>query len=67
MRPRLFLNLVFLTFLVFPVHAQNAGLSKAVKEFVRVDNARIVLAHVRIIDGTPTSQNRGCYETRCGG
>ncbi len=52
MRPRLLLSLIWLTFLVFPVHAQNVELSKTVKEFVRVDAAKIVLSHVRVIDGT---------------
>ncbi|MFZ0792568.1 MAG: amidohydrolase, partial [Candidatus Korobacteraceae bacterium] len=32
--------------------AQNPELSKTVKEFVRVQAPRVVLTHVRIIDGT---------------
>ncbi len=52
MQPRLFPSLVFLAFFVFPLHAQNVELSKAVREVVRVDSPRVVLTHVRVIDGT---------------
>ena len=32
--------------------AQNPELSKTVKEFVRVQAPKVVLTHVRIVDGT---------------
>jgi len=35
-----------------PAAAQTGELSKNVKQFVRVDAAKVVLAHVRVIDGT---------------
>ncbi|HET7108361.1 MAG TPA: amidohydrolase family protein [Candidatus Acidoferrum sp.] len=35
-----------------PAAAQTGELSKTVKQFVRVDAAKVVLAHVRVIDGT---------------
>jgi imidazolonepropionase-like amidohydrolase len=40
--------------LLFPlaIQAQSPELSKTVQEFVRVQSARVVLEHVRIIDGT---------------
>jgi len=34
-----------------PLHAQTPELSKTVKEFVRVAGPRVVLTHVRVIDG----------------
>ena len=34
------------------VHAQTPELSKAVQEFVRVNAGKVVLTHVRIVDGT---------------
>ena len=34
------------------VHAQSPALSKVVQEYVRVNAAKVVLTHVRIIDGT---------------
>jgi imidazolonepropionase-like amidohydrolase len=37
---------------LLPLAAQTPELSKAVKEFVRVDAPRVVLTHVRVIDGT---------------
>jgi len=37
---------------LLPLASQTPELSKAVKEFVRVDTPRIVLTHVRVIDGT---------------
>ena len=37
---------------LLPAAAQTAELSKSVKQVVRVDAARIVLTHVRVIDGT---------------
>jgi imidazolonepropionase-like amidohydrolase len=53
MRSR-FLSLVFVLLLLasLGVYAQAPDLSKAVREFVRSSGARIVLTHVRIIDGT---------------
>src|SRR5258708_3061545 len=47
----------FLLFL--PLGAQPPELSKAVKEFVRVDGPRVVLTHVRVIDGTGTPAVEG--------
>jgi len=41
--------------LLLPSSAQTPELSKSVREFVRVDAAKIVLAHVRVIDGTGTA------------
>jgi hypothetical protein len=43
-----------LLLLLFPfaIQAQSPELSKTVQDFVRVQSARVVLAHVRIIDGT---------------
>ena len=38
--------------LLLTVHAQTPELSKAVQEFVRVNSGKVVLTHVRIIDGT---------------
>jgi imidazolonepropionase-like amidohydrolase len=35
-----------------PVEAQSPELSKAVQEFVRVGTPKVVLTHVRVIDGT---------------
>jgi imidazolonepropionase-like amidohydrolase len=45
---------VFLSLLLSPfvADAQEPGLSKAVQPYVRVQSAKVVLAHVRIIDGT---------------
>jgi imidazolonepropionase-like amidohydrolase len=37
---------------LLPAAAQTAELSKSVKQVVRVDAARVVLTHVRVIDGT---------------
>ena len=37
---------------LLPGAAQTAELSKNVKQFVRVDAAKVVLTHVRVIDGT---------------
>src|ERR1700736_857293 len=45
----------YLALLLIPssfAHAQSTDLSPAVKVFVRVQGQRIVLAHVRVIDGT---------------
>jgi imidazolonepropionase-like amidohydrolase len=43
-----------------PVEAQSPDLSKAVQEFVRVDTPKVVLTHVRVIDGTgaPTVEDQ---------
>jgi imidazolonepropionase-like amidohydrolase len=37
---------------LLPLAAQTSELSKTVKQFVRVDAPKIVLTHVRVIDGT---------------
>src|ERR1700683_4265075 len=37
---------------LLPGAAQTAELSKNVEQFVRVDAAKVVLTHVRVIDGT---------------
>src|ERR1035438_10460000 len=39
-------------FFLLPATAQTAELSMSVKQFVRVDAAKVVLTHVRVIDGT---------------
>jgi imidazolonepropionase-like amidohydrolase len=39
-------------FFLLPASAQTAELSKSVKQVVRVDAAKVVLTHVRVIDGT---------------
>ena len=41
-----------LLFFSFPALGQSPELSKTVKEFVRVSASRVVLEHVRVIDGT---------------
>ena len=52
MRSR-FLSRVFVLLLAsLTVHAQSPELSKAVQELVRVNAGKVVLTHVRIIDGT---------------
>ena len=43
---------------LLPAAAQTAELSKSVKQVVRVDAARVVLTHVRVIDGTGARQRR---------
>jgi len=51
--PLRFLSRVFVLLLAsFTVHAQGPELSKAVHELVRVNAGKVVLTHVRIIDGT---------------
>jgi imidazolonepropionase-like amidohydrolase len=52
MRSPKFSILLALLFLALPASAQSPELSKTVKEFVRVQAPRVLLAHVRIIDGT---------------
>ena len=50
-----FLSRVFALLLAsLTVHAQPPELSKAVQDLVRVNAGRVVLTHVRIIDGTGT-------------
>ena len=39
-------------FFLLPAPAQTAELSKSVRQVVRVDAAKVVLTHVRVIDGT---------------
>jgi imidazolonepropionase-like amidohydrolase len=41
-----------LVFFLLPAAAQTPELSRTVKPFVRVDAARVVLTHVRVVDGT---------------
>ncbi|MGA9979699.1 MAG: amidohydrolase family protein [Candidatus Sulfotelmatobacter sp.] len=41
-----------LFFFLLPAAGQTPELSKAVKPFVRVDAAKVVLTHVRVVDGT---------------
>jgi imidazolonepropionase-like amidohydrolase len=51
--PSRFLSLVFVLLLAsLTVRAQTPELSRPVQEFVRVNPGKIVLTHVRIIDGT---------------
>ncbi len=51
MRSKVFQVLALLVF-TSSLQAQPSELSKAVKEFVRVDASKVVLTHVRVIDGT---------------
>src|SRR6267378_5769059 len=46
--------------LVLPAATQTPELSKTVKEFVRADASKIILTHVRVIDGTgaPTIEDQ---------
>ena len=50
--PRRIICRVGVLLLSLPLVAQSPELSKAVQEFVRVRAPKVVLAHVRIIDGT---------------
>ena len=52
MLSRLLSRVLLLLVTSLTVSAQSPELSKAVQEFVRVNAGRVVLAHVRIIDGT---------------
>jgi imidazolonepropionase-like amidohydrolase len=52
MRLRFLLRVFVLLLASLTVYGQTRELSKAVQEFVRSNAAKIVLAHVRIIDGT---------------
>ena len=45
-------NLLVLLALLLPLRAQSSELSTLVKEFVRVGSSKVVLTHVRVIDGT---------------
>ena len=45
-------SVLALFFLMLPAAAQTPELSKTVKPFVRADAAKVVLTHVRVIDGT---------------
>src|SRR4051794_17888027 len=49
---RLVLNVIF--FLLFPLYlfSQHVSLSPATQEYVRVNASKIILEHVRVIDGT---------------
>jgi imidazolonepropionase-like amidohydrolase len=52
MQSRLLSRGLLLLLASLTAHAQSTELSKAVQEFVRVNSSKVVLAHVRIIDGT---------------
>jgi imidazolonepropionase-like amidohydrolase len=52
MRSRILASAVALFFCSLPAAAQTPQLSKAVKELVRADAAKIILTHVLVIDGT---------------
>ena len=45
-------SVVGVFFFLLPATTQTAELSKSVKQVVRVDAAKVVLTHVRVIDGT---------------
>ena len=52
MPSRFLSRIVVLLLASVSLHAQGIQLSKPVREFVRTDSGKIVLTHVRIIDGT---------------
>jgi imidazolonepropionase-like amidohydrolase len=52
MRSRSLAVILALLALPFSAQAQSADLSQTVKQFVRVRGPRIILTHVRVIDGT---------------
>jgi len=52
MRSRIAFTAAAVISLALTVHAQSPDLSKAVKEFARYSGPKIVLTHVRVIDGT---------------
>ena len=52
MRSRIPSSALALFLFLLPVAAQTPELSKTVKEFVRLDAPKVVLTHVRVIDGT---------------
>ena len=56
MSSRRLLPVFFLLLASLTVHAQTPELSKAVQELVRVNAGKVVLTHVRIIDGTGARQ-----------
>ena len=49
---RITLQALALFLFLLPAAAQTPELSKTVKPFVRVDAAKVVLTHVRVVDGT---------------
>ena len=49
---RLLSRVIVVLLVSFPVFAQTPELAKEVQELVRVHTANVVLAHVRVIDGT---------------
>jgi imidazolonepropionase-like amidohydrolase len=55
MRSHLLASALALFLFLLPAVAQTPELSKAVKQFVRVDTPKVVLTHVRVIDGTGAS------------
>lgn len=55
MLSRLLSQVLLLLLASLTVHAQSPELSKAVQEFVRVNSGKVVLTHIRIIDGTGTA------------
>jgi imidazolonepropionase-like amidohydrolase len=52
MRTRIFLAASLFVPFALSLHAQQLDLSKTVQRFVRVNAPKVVLAHVRVIDGT---------------
>jgi imidazolonepropionase-like amidohydrolase len=54
MQSRILASASPLLLFLLPVAAQTPELSKAVKTFVRVDTPKVILTHVRVIDGTGT-------------
>lgn len=51
----IFASVLAVFLFLLPAAAQTTELSKSVKEVVRVDAAKVVLTHVRVIDGTGTA------------
>ena len=49
---RITLQALALFLVLLPAAAQTPELSRTVKPFVRVDAAKVVLTHVRVVDGT---------------
>jgi imidazolonepropionase-like amidohydrolase len=52
MRQRITVSVLLLPVLSAFLHGQNPELSKAVQNYVRVQASKVVLEHVRVIDGT---------------
>jgi imidazolonepropionase-like amidohydrolase len=52
MRSHILASALALFLYLLPAAAQTSELSKTVREFVRVDAPKVVLTHVRVIDGT---------------